>query len=108
MKMKIWIEEAMKEMVEEVEKNEPMPKHWKRSVLLFCLLSAVCFQTGLLVLAKNGIASADRSPLFIATGIVCGSFPPASCQYYHCCQGSKNISFLHNLYSFLISFACVS
>lgn len=24
MKMKIWIEEAMKEMVEEVEKNEPM------------------------------------------------------------------------------------
>ena len=35
MKMKIWIEEAMKEMVEEVEKNEPMPKHWKRSVLLF-------------------------------------------------------------------------
>ena len=37
MKMKIWIEEAMKEMVEEVEKNEPMPKHWKRSVLLFCL-----------------------------------------------------------------------
>lgn len=33
MKMKIWIEEAMKEMVEEVEKNEPMPKHWKRSVL---------------------------------------------------------------------------
>ena len=71
MKMKIWIEEAMKEMVEEVEKNEPMPKHWKRSVLLFCLLSAVCFQTGLLVLAKNGIASADRSPLFIATGIVC-------------------------------------
>ena len=25
MKMKIWIEEAMKEMVEEVEKNEPMP-----------------------------------------------------------------------------------
>lgn len=32
MKMKIWIEEAMKEMVEEVEKNEPMPKHWKRSV----------------------------------------------------------------------------
>ena len=47
MKMKIWIEEAMKEMVEEVEKNEPMPKHWKRSVLLFCLLSAVCFQTGL-------------------------------------------------------------
>lgn len=71
MKMKIWIEEAMKEMVEEVEKNEPMPKHWKRSVLLFCLLSAVCFQTGLLVLAKKGIASADRSPLFIATGIVC-------------------------------------
>ena len=66
MKMKIWIEEAMKEMVEEVEKNEPMPKHWKRNVLLFCLLSAVCFQTGLLVLAKNGIASADRSPLFIA------------------------------------------
>ena len=51
MKMKIWIEEAMKEMVEEVEKNEPMPKHWKRSVLLFCLLSAVCFQTGLWVLA---------------------------------------------------------
>ena len=36
MKMKIWIEEAMKEMVEEVEKNEPMPKHWKRNVLLFC------------------------------------------------------------------------
>lgn len=32
MKMKIWIEEAMKEMVEEVEKNEPMPKHWKRNV----------------------------------------------------------------------------
>ena len=63
MKMKIWIEEAMKEMVEEVEKNEPMPKHWKRNVLLFCLLSAVCFQTGLWVLAKNGIASADRSPL---------------------------------------------
>ncbi len=27
---------------------------------------------------------------------------PASCQYYHSCQGSKNISFLHNLYSFLI------
>ena len=54
MKMKIWIEEAMKEMVEEVEKNEPMPKHWKRNVLLFCLLSAVCFQTGLWVLAKNG------------------------------------------------------
>ena len=51
MKMKIWIEEAMKEMVEEVEKNEPMPKHWKRNVLLFCLLSAVCFQTGLLVLS---------------------------------------------------------
>lgn len=50
MKMKIWIEEAMKEMVEEVEKNEPMPKHWKRNVLLFCLLSAVCFQTGLWVL----------------------------------------------------------
>lgn len=71
MKMKIWIEEAMKEMVEEVEKNEPMPKHWKRNVLLFCLLSAVCFQTGLWVLAKNGIASADRSPLFIAIGIVC-------------------------------------
>ena len=44
MKMKIWIEEAMKEMVEEVEKNEPMPKHWKRNVLLFCLLSAVCFR----------------------------------------------------------------
>ena len=38
MKMKIWIEEAMKEMVEEVEKNEPMPKHWKRNVLLFCLM----------------------------------------------------------------------
>lgn len=55
MKMKIWIEEAMKEMVEEVEKNEPMPKHWKRSVLLFCLLSAVCFQTGLLVLAKTAL-----------------------------------------------------
>ena len=35
MKMKIWIEEAMKEMVEEVEKNEPMPIHCKRSLLLF-------------------------------------------------------------------------
>ena len=53
MKMKIWIEEAMKEMVEEVEKNEPMPKHWKRNVLLFCLLSAVCFQkTALLPLIE--------------------------------------------------------
>lgn len=55
MKMKIWIEEAMKEMVEEVEKNEPMPKLWKRNVLLFCLLSAVCFQTGPLVLAKTAL-----------------------------------------------------
>lgn len=32
-----------------------MPKHWKRNVLLFCLLSAVCFQTGLLVLAKTAL-----------------------------------------------------
>ena len=46
MKMKIWIEEAMKEMVEEVEKNEPMPKHWKRNVLLFCLLSDGTFSVG--------------------------------------------------------------
>ena len=41
MKMKIWIEEAMKEMVEEVEKNEPMPKHWKRNVLLLDRKSVV-------------------------------------------------------------------
>lgn len=73
MKMKIWIEEAMKEMVEEVEKNEPMPKHWKRSVLLFCLLSAVCFQTGLLVLAKNGIASLIEAlfSLQLALSVLC-------------------------------------
>ena len=84
MKMKIWIEEAMKEMVEEVEKNEPMPKHWKRSVL-----SAVCFQTGLLVLAKNGIASADRSPLFIATGIVCSML--VGVVLIKCCLYAKRI-----------------
>ena len=82
MKMKIWIEEAMKEMVEEVEKNEPMPKHWKRSVLLFCLLSAVC-------LAKNGIASADRSPLFIATGIVCSML--VGVVLIKCCLYAKRI-----------------
>ena len=46
MKMKIWIEEAMKEMVEEVEKNEPMPKHWKRNVLLFRLFSDGTFGVG--------------------------------------------------------------
>ena len=85
MKMKIWIEEAMKEMVEEVEKNEPMPKHWKRSVLL----SAVCSQTGLLVLAKNGIASADRSPLFIATGIVCSML--VGVVLIKCCLYAKRI-----------------
>ena len=38
MKMKIWIEEAMKEMVEEVEKNEPMPKHWKRSAAVLLVV----------------------------------------------------------------------
>ena len=89
MKMKIWIEEAMKEMVEEVEKNEPMPKHWKRNVLLFCLLSAVCFQTGLLVLAKNSIASADRSPLFIAIGIVCSML--VGVVLIKCCLYAKRI-----------------
>jgi len=72
MKMKIWIEEAMKEMVEEVEKNEPMPKHWKRSVLLFCLLSA-----------------ADRSPLFIATGIVCSML--VGVVLIKCCLYAKRI-----------------
>ena len=81
MKMKIWIEEAMKEMVEEVEKNEPMPKHWKRNVLLFCLLSAVCFQTG--------IASADRSPLFIAIGIVCSML--VGVVLIKCCLYAKRI-----------------
>ena len=85
MKMKIWIEEAMKEMVEEVEKNE----HWKRNVLLFCLLSAVCFQTGLWVLAKNGIASADRSPLFIAIGIVCSML--VGVVLIKCCLYAKRI-----------------
>ena len=80
MKMKIWIEEAMKEMVEEVE---------KRNVLLFCLLSAVCFQTGLLVLAKNGIASADRSPLFIAIGIVCSML--VGVVLIKCCLYAKRI-----------------
>ena len=88
MKMKIWIEEAMKEMVEEVEKNEPMPKHWKRSVLLFCLLSAVCFQTGLLVLAKTALPPAD-SPLFIATGIVCSML--VGVVLIKCCLYAKRI-----------------
>ena len=71
MKMKIWIEEAMKEMVEEVEKNEPMPK------------------TGLWVLAKNGIASADRSPLFIAIGIVCSML--VGVVLIKCCLYAKRI-----------------
>ena len=53
MKMKIWIEEAMKEMVEEVEKNEPMPKHWKRNVLRICLLSCVCFSDGTFGVGKK-------------------------------------------------------
>ena len=101
MKMKIWIEEAMKEMVEEVEKNEPMPKHWKRSVLLFCLLSAVCFQTGLLVLAKNGIASADRSPLFIATGIVCSML--VGVVLIKCCLYAKRIM---NAYFDGVNYVC--
>ena len=37
MKMKIWIEEAMKEMVEEVEKIEPKPQ--KNSNVIYVVLS---------------------------------------------------------------------
>ena len=89
MKMKIWIEEAMKEMVEEVEKNEPMPKHWKRNVLLFCLLSAFLLPTGVYVLAKNVTAAGDRCAFFIAIGIVCSML--VGVVLIKCCLYAKRI-----------------
>lgn len=89
MKMKIWIEEAMKEMVEEVEKMNRCQNIGNA----VCCCSACCrpfvFQTGLLVLAKNGIASADRSPLFIATGIVCSML--VGVVLIKCCLYAKRI-----------------
>ena len=50
---------------------KPMTKTLETQCAAVLLVVGRLFQTGLWVLAKNGIASADRSPLFIAIGIVC-------------------------------------
>ena len=53
MKMKIWIEEAMKEMVEEVEKNEPMPKPLETQCAAVLLVVGRLFSDGTFGVGKK-------------------------------------------------------